>query len=76
MFDRMVPLVDATPRMAPLTIRIAEVPSLFSEGPEPEPESQAARWAAFARVALRLLSPPRTSLPQGEVHAVRPVVRQ
>ncbi len=51
MFDRMAPLAEEKPRMAPLTIRIANIPALFSEGPDPEPVRAAPlRWGGVETV--------------------------
>jgi len=55
MLERMPPLAEEKPRMAPLTIRMADIPALFSEGPEPEPaRAPQVRWVDFEKIRERL----------------------
>jgi len=47
---------SAAPRRPMRSVRVADIPALFSEGPEPEPSRPAqVRWPAVGLMKLRLL---------------------
>ncbi len=56
MSETLVPVAARRPKRGS-SIRVADVPALFSEGPEPEPARPAHNpWAAVEAVRLRLRS--------------------
>jgi hypothetical protein len=49
--ERLVPVFSAKRKM---TVRLADVPALFSEGPEPDQERPAPAWPSVEFLLMRL----------------------